>query len=137
MYITLYYNVHIHIFCAVCLILESELKWATRDSSKYYVGYENIQQPQYVSTKSHRVFNAPLSLCWNVGYTCRYYQIQKRPKIIKFYSCAEHILFRILKLSLKTFSTYYYLVVAIRLPTYNWFANQPFIQWRTYDLKYY
>ena len=87
------------------------------------------------TTKSHRVFNAPLSLCWNVGYTCRYYQIQKRPKIIKFYSCAEHILFWILKLSLKI------LVVRISsccdTTTYNWFANQPFIQWRTYDLKYY
>ena len=36
---------YIHIFYAmyVCLILESELKWATGDSSKYYVGYENIQ----------------------------------------------------------------------------------------------
>ena len=96
------YVVHIHIFCDVCLILESELKWATRDSSKYYVGYENIQ-PQYVSTKSHRVFNAPLSLCWNVGYTCRYYQIQKRPKIIKFYSCAWHVLFWILKNIIITF----------------------------------
>ena len=59
MYITLYYNVHIHIFCAVCLILESELKWATGDSSKYYVGYENIQ-PQYVSLRrSHTGFSTP------------------------------------------------------------------------------
>ena len=55
------------------------------------------------TTKSHRVFNAPLSLCWNVGYTCRYYQIQKRPKIIKFYSCAWHVLFWILKNIIITF----------------------------------
>ena len=90
-------HTYIHIFYAmyVCLILESELKWATGDSSKYYVGYENIQpHSMYLYDEVTQGFQRPpfsLLKCRIHMQVLSNTEKAKNNKILL--SCAEHILF--------------------------------------------